>query len=63
MALAGGQLAWSDPGATIRVKKQKQELSNRLKAAFGIEGDPIRWDGEVNAYVARFGLRASGLRP
>jgi hypothetical protein len=62
MALAGGQLAWSDPGATIRIKKQKQELSNRLKAAFGIEGDPIRWGGDVNAYLARFVLRASGLR-
>ena len=62
MALAGGQLTWRDPGATIRIKKQKQELSDRLKAAFGIEGDPIQWDGDGNAYVARFVLRASGLR-
>jgi hypothetical protein len=63
MALAGGQLTWRDQGAKIRIKKQKQELSNRLKAAFGIEGDPVRWDGDGNAYVTRFVLRASGLRP
>jgi hypothetical protein len=63
MALGGGQLAWSNPGATTRVKKQKQELSNKLKAAFGVEGDPIEWDGDNNAYVARLALRASGLRP
>jgi hypothetical protein len=62
MALAGGQLAWSDPDATIRIKKQKQEMSNRLKAAFGIEGSPIKWDEARSAYVARFVLRASGLR-
>jgi hypothetical protein len=61
MALAGGQLAWRDLSATTRIKKQKQELSNKLKAAFGIEGDPIQWDGGINAYVARFVLRASGL--
>ena len=63
MALAGGQLAWRDRGATTRIKKQKQELSNRLKAAFGVEGDPIEWNGDNNAYVARFALRASGVRP
>ena len=63
MALAGGQLAWRDRGATTRIKKQKQELSNKLKAAFGVEGDPIEWNGDNNAYVARFALRASGVRP
>jgi hypothetical protein len=63
MALSGGQLAWSNPRATTRIKKQKQELSHKLKAAFGVEGDPIEWDGDNNAYVARFALRASGVRP
>jgi hypothetical protein len=62
MALSGGQLAWSNSGATTRIKKQKQELSDKLRAAFGVEGDPIEWDGGINAYVARFALRASGLR-
>ena len=62
MALAGGHLAWGDRGATIGVKKQKQELSDKLKAAFGIDADPIRWDRKIRAYIARFVLRASGLR-
>ena len=62
MAFAGGQLTWRDPGAKIRIKKQKQELSNRLKAAFGIEGSPIEWDEARSAYVACFAVKVSGLR-
>jgi hypothetical protein len=62
LALSGGQLAWGDPGATNRIKKQKQELSDKLKAAFGMEGRPIVWDEVRSAYVARVVLRASGLR-
>jgi hypothetical protein len=62
LALAGGELNWKDRGATTSIKKQKQAVSDRLKAAFGIEGDPIGWDGDANAYVPRFVLRASGLR-
>ena len=62
LALAGGELDWRDRGATTSIKKQKQALSDRLKAAFGIEGSPIKWDEARSAYVARFVLRASGLR-
>jgi hypothetical protein len=62
LALAGGELDWMDREASISIKKQKQALSDRLKAAFGIEGSPIRWDEARSAYVARFLLRASGLR-
>jgi hypothetical protein len=62
LALAGGELDWRDRGATTSIKKQKQALSDRLKAAFGIEGSPIKWDDARSAYVARFGLRTSGLR-
>ena len=62
LALAGGELDWRDRGATSSIKKQKQALSDRLKAAFGIEGNPIKWDEARSAYVARFVLRASGLR-
>jgi hypothetical protein len=62
MAVGGGQVAWTDRAATDRIKKQKQALSDRLTAAFGIEKDPIGWNDEAGAYVARFVLRASGLR-
>lgn len=61
LALAGGELDWTDRGATTPVKKQKQELAGKLKAAFGLEGDPIPWNGAKSAYVARCSLRASGL--
>ena len=40
LALAGGELDWRDRGTTTSIKKQKQALSNRLKAAFGIEEAP-----------------------
>ena len=62
MALAGGELDWRDRGATTSIKKQKQALSDRLKAAFGIEEDPSSGTRRGSAYVARFVLRASGLR-
>jgi hypothetical protein len=62
MAVGGGQVAWTDRAATDRIKKQKQALSDRLTAAFGIEKDPIDWSDESGAYVARFVLQASGLR-
>jgi hypothetical protein len=61
LALAGGELDWRDRGANISIKKQKQALSDRLKAAFGIEGSPIKWDEARSAYLARVVLRASGL--
>jgi len=61
MAVGGGQVAWTDRAATDRIKKQKQALSDRLTAAFGIEKDPIGWN-DSGAYVARFVLQASGLR-
>ena len=62
LAVAGGELHWRDPGATTSIKKQKQALSDRLKAAFGIEASPIKWDEARSAYVARFGVKVSGLR-
>ena len=62
LAMAGGGLDWRDQGATTSIKKQKQALSDKLRAAFGIEKDPIRWNDEAGAYIARFVLRASGLR-
>jgi hypothetical protein len=62
LALAGGELDWRDRGATTSIKKQKQALSDKLKAAFGVEGRPIVWNDAKSAYVARVVLRASGLR-
>lgn len=61
LALLGGELDWRNRGATTPVKKQKQVLSDKLRTAFGLEGDPIPWNGTKSAYVARCSLRASGL--
>lgn len=34
---------WGDSSAALRLKKQKQELSKRLRAFFRIEDNPIEW--------------------
>jgi hypothetical protein len=45
-----------------RVESQKQQLSDRLRAAFGIPGDPIVWVREEQAYRTRFVISGARLR-
>jgi len=61
-AIAGGRLPVSpvDVRETSKHQKQKQALSNALRDAFGITGDPIRIDGKD--YVTRFVLSADDLK-
>jgi hypothetical protein len=49
-----GRLTWKDRSASTRLKKQKQQLSERLRSLFGLDDDPIPWRSTDKAYVARF---------
>jgi len=59
LAVTGGSLTWQDDDATDRVKKQKQELANKLKATFQLTDDPIPWSESEKAYKARFIIKAA----
>jgi hypothetical protein len=61
IAQTGGQLTWASPSAGTKVKKQKQLLCEKLKLAFGIRDDPIRWDKRAAAYVCEFTIRGTPL--
>jgi hypothetical protein len=56
-----GQLGWAGKGAKVNVKKQKQELSRKLCAAFGIPAGPIDWDDRSKVYQTRFVIRGDAL--
>lgn len=45
-----------------QVESQKQQLSRRLRAAFGIAGDPILWENGEQAYRTRFVISGAKLR-
>jgi len=49
-----GQIDWKNRFASDRLKKQKQELSSRLRRFFRIDGDPIEWIKDEKAYKCRF---------
>ncbi len=51
-----GQMDWSHSSARRENKKRKQTLNRRLLAFFGIEGEPITWDKQVENYRCRFQL-------
>ena len=57
IAAAQGVLEVHGGAPTERVKKQKQILTERLQATFGIPSDPIPWDERQRAYVASFIVR------
>ncbi len=59
IAMAGGSLSWKDPGAKDTVKKQKQELMNKLKSTFQMSTDPIPWDKQEKCYRCKFTIRAA----
>jgi hypothetical protein len=57
LARQAGTLTWKDAKPSIQIKKQKQLLSNQLRKAFGILGDPITWHAPQRAYQSRFAIR------
>jgi hypothetical protein len=59
LAVKGGSLTWQDDDATDRVKKQKQELANKLKATFQLTDDPIPHSDSEKTYKARFVIKAA----
>lgn len=56
-----GALSWKDPKANVRVKKQKQLLSQKLTNAFGLPGDPIVWNPRTRVYRTRFRISGTPL--
>lgn len=59
LAITSGSLSWQDDAATDRVKKQKQELANKLKTTFQLTDDPLPWSESEKAYKARFVIKAA----
>jgi len=59
LAMAGGSLSWQDEGAKDTVKKQKQELMNKLKSTFQLTTDPLPWDQKEKCYRCKFTIRAA----
>ena len=59
LATTGGNISWQDQDATDRVKKQKQELANKLKQTFGLSEDPVPWNEGEKAYKAKFVVKAA----
>ena len=57
LASTNGVLVCREAAQETKVRKHKQELSKRLRDAFGLAGDPISWEGSQKAYVTRFVLR------
>ena len=57
IAIANGRMASQDATRAGKIQKQKQELSKRLKATFGLIDEPIPWSKRENAYIPRFVLR------
>ena len=49
-----GEIDWSSPFATDKLKKQKQELSRRLREFFRLDEDPIEWVKGEKCYRCRF---------
>ena len=59
-AVSNGEIDWSNRLAAHTLKKQKQELSKRLRDFFRIEGDPIEWDKHSKTYRCRFKILPEG---
>lgn len=55
-----GEIDWSSPFATNKLKKQKQELSKRLRAFFRLKEDPIEWVKGEKSYRCRFRILPEG---
>ncbi len=59
LAQHDGMLTVQTHGSHNSLKKQKQLLSDKLKAYFQIEDDPIIWVPEQQAYKVRFMIRSN----
>jgi hypothetical protein len=57
LAENNGMAGWKNPSQINALKMQKKALCEALKAFFRIDGDPIYWDSQHNAYVCRFKIR------
>ena len=56
-----GQIGWHGSYAGTKVKKQKQELSKRLREFFRIDEDPIEWVKDTGGYYrCKFGILPIG---
>ena len=55
-----GEIDWSSPFATDKLKKQKQELSRRLREFFRLKEDPIEWVKGEKCYRCRFQILPEG---
>ena len=55
-----GQIDWQGRYAALNVKKQKQELSKRLREFFRIDEDPIEWVKDTKSYKCRFQVIPEG---
>lgn len=55
-----GQIDWQNRFASDKLKKQKQELSKRLREFFRIEEDPIEWVKGEKSYRCLFTIKPEG---
>lgn len=53
-AANGGIIDWRTSGAAANVKKQSQELNQKLNAAFAIGGIPVEYDKSISGYRTTF---------
>ena len=61
LANCEGKFGWSNSEAKVKVKKRKQELAQKLRAAFGIEDEPVFWNRKTKVYQTRFSIRGDVL--
>jgi len=55
-----GEIDWKNKYSAVTLKKQKQELSKRLRAFFRIEDDPIEWIKGTKTYRCKFRILPEG---
>ncbi|AQT67917.1 hypothetical protein STSP2_01069 [Anaerohalosphaera lusitana] len=53
-AESGGLLSWKNSSASPRLKKQKQQLSKKLRKFFQIADEPIVWGKDEKCYRCQF---------
>ncbi|MDI6809814.1 MAG: hypothetical protein QME66_12695 [Candidatus Eisenbacteria bacterium] len=56
LAENGGEISWANKAANLKLKKQKQQLTKRLKRYFGIKEDPFYDYWKERSYRIRLRL-------